>query len=88
MSLSIRQEAEQLLDQLPPEGWAELKGFIELLGLKYKLKSPLTSDKAVAFQSNLPADSLTARFQGFVQSPLRVAELSQAYEFELMGDDE
>lgn len=88
MSLSIRQEAEQLLDQLPPEGWAELKGFIELLSLKYKLKSPLPSENQESSQADIPAQSLTARFQGLVQSPLKVAELSQAYELGMMGDDE
>lgn len=88
MSLSIRQEAEQLLDQLPPEGWAELKGFIELLSLKYKLKSPIPSANPEASQADIPTQSLTARFQGLVQSPLKVAELSQAYELGMMGDDE
>jgi hypothetical protein len=88
MSLSIRQEAEQLLDQLPPEGLVELKGFIELLALKYKLKSPITPKNPTSSQTDIPAQSLTARFQGLVQSPLKVAELSQAYELELMGDDE
>jgi hypothetical protein len=88
MSLSIRQEAEQMLAQLPPEGLVELMGFIELLNLKYKIKSPFTSPPSVSAQTYLPADSLTARFQGLVQSPLKVAELSLAYELDLMGDDE
>ncbi len=88
MSLSIPQEAEQLLDQLPPEGLVELKGFIELLALKYKLKSPITPENPASSQADVPAQRLTAHFRGLVQSPLKVAELGQAYEFELMGDDE
>jgi hypothetical protein len=88
MSLSIRQEAEQLIEQLPPEGLAELIGFIELLSLKYKLKSPITSKTPASPQVHIPPHSLTARFRGFVQSPLKVAELSLAYELDMMGDDE
>jgi hypothetical protein len=88
MSLSIRQETEQLLDQLPPEGLVELRRFIELLALKYKLKPPLTPENPALSQTDIPAQSLTARFQGLVQSPLKVAELSQAYELGMMGDDE
>lgn len=90
MDTSIRQQTQTLLDQLPPEGLEELAQFIEFLVFKYHLdRAPIASPSTPAAASlRVPADSLTAHFQGFIQSPLTVAELSTAYELDLMGDEE
>jgi hypothetical protein len=86
--ISVKQQAQQLLDQLPPEGLEELLKFIEFLQFKYQLTFPPISAKSPATDQEIPRDSLTARYQGFVQSPLSVAELTAAYEFSMMDEDE
>jgi hypothetical protein len=86
MDSSIRQQTLQLLDELPPEGLDELARFIEFLRFKYRPMSAPSSSAPI--HSDIPPDSLTTRFRGFVQSPLSVAELAAAYEFHMMGDDE
>jgi hypothetical protein len=90
MDTSIRQQTQTLLDQLPPEALEELAQFIEFLVFKYHLdRAPIASPSTpTAASLSVPADSLTAHFQGFIQSPLTVAELSTAYELDLMGDEE
>jgi len=88
MDISIRQQTQQLLEELPPEGLDELTHFIEFLYFKYRLTFPPTPSTSAPVSSEIPSDSLTARFRGFVQSPLSVAELAAAYELHMMGDDE
>jgi hypothetical protein len=88
MDISIKQQAQKLLDQLPPEGLRDLLWFIEFLQFKYQIASPLESTTPSATDQEVPSDSLTARYRGFVQSPLSVAELTAAYELSMMGDDE
>lgn len=53
-----------------------------------KSLEPSQPVKSTPTPANIPSDSLTARYRGLVQSPLSVAELTAAYEFQLMGDDE
>jgi len=86
--IPIKQQAQQLLDQLPPEGLQELLWFIEFLQFKYRLASSAEPIPPTSEGRKVPTDSLTFRYQGFAQSPLSVAELSAAYELSLMGDDE
>lgn len=88
MDTSIRQQTQIILDQLPPEGLEELAQFIEFLVFKYHLDRAASPSTPTAKSLSVPADSLTAHFQGFIQSPLTVAELSTAYELNLMGDEE
>ena len=86
--ISIKQQVQQLLDELPAEGLRELLWFTEFLQFKYQLATfpepviPSSSDRTI------PPESFTARYRGFVQSPLTVSELHAAYEVSLMGDDE
>ena len=88
MTLSIRQQTEEILTELPPEGLSELVRFIEFLRFKYLGSTPVQATAKPASPPDIPADSLTAQYQGFVQSPLTVAELSTAYEFSLTDDQE
>jgi hypothetical protein len=88
MDSTIHQQTQKALTLLPPEGLEELAKYIEFLLFKYKPIQPSEPSTAEPISSSVSPDSLTARFQGFVQSPLKVAELSAAYEFNLMGDDE
>lgn len=44
MTVSIRPESQQILEQLPPEGLAELTNFIEFLGFKYHLPGSVESE--------------------------------------------
>jgi hypothetical protein len=88
MENSIQQQARKALVQLPPEGLEELAQYIEFLLFKYRLTNSSDSAAAESISSDMPADSLTARFRGFIQSPLTVAELSEAYELDLLDHDE
>lgn len=88
MTLSTKQQTQQLLEQLPPEGIAELRSFIEFLQFKYRLAPPVEPLPPSTLVAEVPADSLTARYRGFVQSRLSVAELGAAYETMLLGDEE
>ena len=56
MTLSIRQETEQLLTQLPPEGLAELATFIEFLRFKYRATKAIAPDPATQAEPPNPDD--------------------------------
>ena len=86
--ISIKQHVQQLLDELPSEGLRELLWFTEFLQFKYRLANLSESINDSAADQGVPSESLTARYKGFVQSPLSVAELNTAYELSLMDDDE
>lgn len=88
MENTIHRQTQKVLALLPPEGLEELAQFLEFLLFKYQLAQQPQPSTSEPVSSSVSPDSLTARFQGFVQSPLKVAELSAAYELDLMGDDE
>ena len=90
MNAPVRQQVQQMLKDLPPEGLNELAQFIEFLQFKYQAAPPsgIKKTNEDSTSTNVPGNSLTARYKGFVQSPLSVAELTTAYELTLMGDDE
>ena len=88
MTISIKEQAQQLLEQLPPEGLKELAWFIEFLQFKYRLATVSEPAASPPTEPDIPAGSLTARCRGFIQSPLSVAELAAVYETSMMGDDE
>ena len=89
-NISIKHQTRQLLEQLPPEGLQELASFIEFLQFKYR--RPVSPEQAASApidqQHVVPPDSLTARYRGFVESTLSVAELTTAYELTMMDDNE
>jgi hypothetical protein len=84
---SLQQQMQAVLAQLPPDGLEELARFLEFLSFKYHLQLSPAPSANTATSENLE-DSLTAQFQGFVQSPLNVAELNEAYEQYLTNEDE
>ena len=85
-----RQDVLRKLDQLPPEGLTELALFIDFLAFKErrpprrKAQHPAAGGSAA--EALLPG-SATARFRGFVRSPISVAELLDDYELTLMGSE-
>jgi hypothetical protein len=74
MDSTIHQQAQRASALLPPEGLEELAKYIEFLLFKYQSTHPSEPSTAEPISSGVSPDSLTARFQGFVQSPLKVAE--------------
>jgi hypothetical protein len=86
-----RREVLRKLDQLPPEDLVELALFIDFLVFKEQRQprpdGPLPAVEDSDAETLLPG-SLTARFQGFVRSPIPVAELLEDYELALMEDTE
>ncbi len=85
-TLSMQQQTLQILEQLPPAGLTELAQYMEFLRFKYRPKVVARATPKMKGQLEIPPDSLTARFRGFVSSPLSVNALATAYEFYVMGD--
>jgi hypothetical protein len=85
---TIKQQTQTILAQLPLEGLEELAHFLEFLSFKYHLQPPATTAADQQPDADNFTDSLTAQFQGFVQSPLKTNELNEAYEQYLTGEEE
>jgi hypothetical protein len=81
MAASIRQQTEQLLEQLPPEGMAELAYFIEFLYFKYQLASPPRTEPESSVPTNLDIslDRPINHHPEFGQAPLSSAGLALDY---------
>jgi hypothetical protein len=67
----IDEQTRQILAQLPPAGLAELAQYLEFLAFKYGL---IQASPTPRVNIKTSEESLTAHYQGFVQSPLTVAD--------------